>query len=255
MVVRMVLVLVAVSAIEVRAVEQSATQSSRATEHTTAIEDAVLSPLERSRALEWQLSDVEWRRYQSLRQGIRASVSPSTLSPIEVLGIHARDETERRRYAERWAQMMREDVDRILAFQAAYDAATRRLYGVEPLIDISRLPQSPPVEPPLLETDRVLLFTRANCATCDVILERVLARLDAIDGVDVYLLDVTRGDESSVRAWASSRGIASADVRSRRVTLNFDAGAFGALTDGRVDLPYLMRRRGDTLTPLPSSAL
>ncbi|MGB5830583.1 MAG: TIGR03759 family integrating conjugative element protein, partial [Thiohalocapsa sp.] len=76
-----------------------------------------LSPLESQRADTWQISESEWRRYQSLMEGVRGSISPANLSPIEVLGIHARDEAERRRYAERWAQMMRDDADRILAFQ------------------------------------------------------------------------------------------------------------------------------------------
>ena len=80
-----------------------------------------LSPVEKTRAEAWDLSDIEWQRYRALMEGIRGSISPATLSPIEVLGIHARDEGERRRYAERWARLMRDDAERILAFQHAYD--------------------------------------------------------------------------------------------------------------------------------------
>ena len=35
-----------------------------------------------------------------------------------------------------WARAMHEDADRILAFQHAYDAASKRLYPNEPLIDV-----------------------------------------------------------------------------------------------------------------------
>ena len=70
---------------------------------------------------------MEWQRYRQLMQGIRGSISPETISPIEVLGIHARDEAERQRYADAWASAMHEDVDRILAFQRAYDEAGKRL--------------------------------------------------------------------------------------------------------------------------------
>ncbi len=52
-----------------------------------------LSALETARAEAWKLSQTEWRRYRSLMEGVRGSISPSTLSPIEVLGIHARDES------------------------------------------------------------------------------------------------------------------------------------------------------------------
>ena len=66
-----------------------------------------LAPLETARAEVWGLSETEWRRYRSLMDGIRGSISPPTISPIEVLGIHARDAAERLRYAEAWARMMR----------------------------------------------------------------------------------------------------------------------------------------------------
>ena len=92
---------------------------------------SVLSESERARARAWNLSEVEWQRYRQLMQGIRGSISPETISPIEVLGIHARDEAERQRYADAWARALHEDVDRILAFQRAYDAAGKRLYPNE----------------------------------------------------------------------------------------------------------------------------
>jgi integrating conjugative element protein (TIGR03759 family) len=85
-------------------------------------------------------------------EGIRGSVSAAIISPIEVLGIHARDDAERRDYAERWAVLMREDVDRILAFQRAYDEAGRFLFPGERLIDLIRLSSTaficfPPARP------------------------------------------------------------------------------------------------------------
>lgn len=106
----------------------------RASEATT----SMLNPIARARADLWGLSSVEWQRYESLMTGIRGSISPTSISPIEVLGIHARDDNERRTYAERWAQLMREDVDRILAFQRAYDEAGRRLYPTSGLSQMSR---------------------------------------------------------------------------------------------------------------------
>ena len=63
--------------------------------HSTPSVTTPLAPLEATRAKAWGLSETEWRRYQSLMQGIRGSISPPTTSPIEVLGIHARDELER----------------------------------------------------------------------------------------------------------------------------------------------------------------
>ena len=214
-----------------------------------------LLPIEKARAELWELSETEWRRYRSLMEGIRGSISPSTISPIEVLGIHAEDAAERNRYAETWARMMREDVARILAFQHAYDEAGRRLFPEEQLIDPNRLPQNDSQSFDLSPEDRVLFFTRPDCASCDRLLARLLSRVDDVAGIDIYLADVDPGDEAAVRAWASERGIRPEWVKSRKVTLNFDAGALERLTGGQALLPVLMRRRGEHIEPLSASAL
>ena len=243
------------TAIVVIAERSLASDTTRSRIENTSSFKTPLSPLETARAEVWGLSETEWRRYRRLMEGIRGSVSPSTISPIEVLGIHARDPAERRRYAEAWARMMREDVDRILAFQLAYDEAGRRLYPGELLIDPSRLPTEDPETAALTPEDRVLLFTRPACPRCDVLLGRLLRRVDALAGIDIYLAELAPGDEAAVREWAASKGIQPQWVKSRRVTLNFDVGALERLTRGQTQAPVLMRRRGDDITPLAPSAL
>lgn len=210
-----------------------------------------LSALETARAEAWGLSQTEWLRYRSLMEGVRGSISPSTLSPIEVLGIHARDESERQRYA----RAMREDAKRILAFQRAYGEAWKRLFPAEFLIDLSRLPEEPANEIELRPDDRVLLFTRPGCAACEMILQRLLRKIDAIAGVDIYLLDLPSGDDAAVRDWASRQTIDPDWVRNRRVTLNHDGGALADLTEGKGEAPYLLRRRGESLSLLPAGTL
>ena len=215
-----------------------------------------------TRAGQWGLDDAEWQRYRTLMQGIRGSVSPATLSPIEVLGIHARNAGERRRYAEQWARMMREDAARILAFQRAYDEAQRRLYPDSVLIDVSALaPSKPNID--LEEAfawqpgDRVLFFAGTQCPACDAVLERMLGQLERFEGLDLYLVDVAEGEESRIREWAASRQIDPLQVRRHRITLNVDAGALErvlahtGLRDAQ--LPVLVRKRGHELTSLPAS--
>jgi len=222
---------------------------------TTPMENLQLSPIERSRARSWDLSEIQWRRYRQLMQGIRGSISPATISPIEVLGIHARTADERRQYAEQWARLMREDVDRILKFQRAYDEAGKHLYPNEPLIDPEWLPGRS-LNPDLLQPgDRVLLFLRSDCTNCDRLLRKLLGHIDRIAGIDIYLTDLVTGDDEAVRHWASSHQIQPDWVRRRRVTLNHDAGALEKLTQGQGEAPYLLRRRGKDLLPLAASDL
>lgn len=222
---------------------------------STVVERSEFTDHERARSEVWSLSPAEWHRYQTLMEGIRGTISPGSISPIEVLGIHARDAAERRKYAERWAVMMREDAERILAFQRAYDEAGRLLYPDQSLIDVAHLPNRDDGERALRRSDRVLLFARPDCAACDVLLARLLARLDRIGGVDVYLVNVLAGDEAAIRDWAVDRGIQPEWVKSRRITLNFDAGALDRVAPGRSELPVLMRRRGESVTPLSGAAL
>lgn len=82
----------------------------------------------RDAARDWGLSVDEILRYQALMRGYRGSVSDPRISPIEVLGIHARDDAERRRYAELLVKIMVQDADRILAFERERMAAVARLY-------------------------------------------------------------------------------------------------------------------------------
>ena len=225
---------------------------------TTRVESAAsvstLTPIARARAERWGLSPVEWLRYESLMTGIRGSISPSTISPIEVLGIHARDAAERQQYAERWAQMMREDVARILTFQRAYDAAGRRLYPNETLIAAAPATTPSPVDNGLTPQDRILFFTAPDCAPCDAALQDVLSKLDRIAGIDIYLSQLLPSESARVRAWAAGHAIAPDWVKTGRVTLNFEAGTLAKLGQGKVTLPVTMRRRGDAIFGVPSDA-
>ena len=239
----------------VYAIDRATTQVIETGSGTSSGPDTTLSASELARTRAWGLSAVEWQRYQLLMQGIRGSVSPATISPLEVLGIHARDRDERRRYAERWARTLHEDVDRILAFQRAYDDAGKRLYPNEPLIDVDRLPGKAEKSSPFQSSDRVLFFTRAECPVCEVVLNTLLRRIDELAGIDIYLKDVAPSDDEAVREWASRHTIDPQWVRSQRVTLNHDAGALGKLTGGQGKVPTLMLRRGEDLSKLSASDL
>ena len=218
-----------------------------------------LSESERQSADQWQLSHSEWRRYQLLMQGVRGSLSVATITPLEVLGIHARDDTERRYYAERWAQLMYEDTERVLSFQRAYDQAFRRLYGSQPFIDLTQLPSAAALIQ-LLPGDRLLFFTRTDCKTCQSVLQRALSVVttspERNTSVDIYLLDSQRGEEDKVRRWAQQQAIAPVLVQQQRVTLNHDNGLLASLTDKPpIELPMLLLKRAGQVQIIAAAAL
>ena len=233
----------------------SGTQVQESDTSVSTMDEPNLTSSEQARSRLWDLSATEWRRYKLLMRGIRGSISPPTISPIEVLGIHARDEDERRRYAEMWVHAMREDVSRILAFQYAYDEAGKRLYPHEQLIDITRLPGRGDKTSTLQPGDRVLFFTRLDCPACDALMGKLLKRIDKVAAIDIYVAGVQSGDDQVVRDWAADHAIKPEWVRSRRVTLNYDAGVLERLTQGKGKIPYLFKRQGDVLSVLRASEL
>jgi len=250
-----ILSIVLVASHPVVAIELSNTQIKQTGQDESSMEANTLSTSDLARARLWDLPDVEWRRYKQLMRGIRGSISPSTISPIEVLGIHARNEAERQRYAEVWARAMREDVNRILAFQRAYDAAGKHLYPNEPLIDIGRLPGKTEETSAFQSTDRLLFFARPKCPVCDVLISKLLRRIDEVSGIDIFLMDVPSGDDVAVRDWASNHQIDPEWVRSRQITLNHDGGALDKLTSGQGKVPTVLRRRGEELSQFRVSDL
>ena len=150
---------------------------------------------------------------------------------------------------------MREDVRRILVFQLAYNAAGKRLYPNDPVIDVSRLPVKPEKPNALRSTDRLLFFVRPECSVCDLMMGKLLKQLDNINGIDVYLMDVGPGNDTEVRAWASTQKIDPEWVKNQRITLNYDGGTLDKLSKGQGKVPYILRRRGENLTQLRLSDL
>jgi len=217
---------------------------------TTTYQQSHLADSDYDRAKQWNLTETEWQRYKIMMQGIRGSISPATISPIEVLGIHAESDADRRMYAERWAQMLRDDTEQILAFQQAVIEANMRLYGNQPLIDVSKL-QLRETKNTLNPGDRLLFFTAtSDCSTCDAQLAVLLskARLSAVK-LDIFLLG-TENQDKAARQWAQTHNIPPDLVRQQVITINHDKGTLVRLSQNLGKPPYLMRKSPDDITPI-----
>ena len=231
--------------------------------HTVAVERESTSPVNTSSKLlevsniklsildHWQLSEQEWNRYEELMKGIRGRLSHPNISPIEVLGIHARSDSERDHYARTWARMMNEDAIRVLEFQRAYDTASQELNEDDPLIDVSLLPEAiNPKESVLNKSERVLLFLSLDCPLSEIVFDQVHQRIAKLDGIDVYFVDTEASDREEIREWAKARTINTLHVQSGKITINHDDGLLESIDPDTHSVPTLKRRKQDDIKPL-----
>ncbi|MDH1440373.1 TIGR03759 family integrating conjugative element protein [Pseudomonas sp. GD03721] len=174
------------------------------------------TPLEHrqsGRASDWGLTEQEWSRFEEIQTGPRGFWSPH-LDPLTTLGVEARNEQERRRYAELQVKLEAQRAERELAYQRAYDAAWARLFpGLLPVQGLGGSPSSP-------TSRRLALFVEVQCPACTAEAQR-LQQQDT--EFDLYLVG-SQGEDARIRTWARQAGIDPARVQRRQITLNHDRG-------------------------------
>ncbi len=188
--------------------------------------------LDERQARDWGLRPEEWARFRQLMQGPLGVYSPQ-LDPLTALGIEARSEEERRRYAELQVQAEARRVDKTLAYQRAYDAAWQRLFPGQRRVN---LPGAKAPGNGNTGSGRLAVFIKADCVPCA---QRVQQLQAAGTLFDLYMVG-SRQDDARIRQWATQAGIDPAKVRARAITLNHDAGRWLSLgLPG--DLPAVVR--------------
>jgi integrating conjugative element protein (TIGR03759 family) len=170
-------------------------------------------------ARDWGLRGEEWARYRQLMQGPLGIHSPN-LDPLSALGIEARDDAELRRYAELQVHTEARRIERLFAFQRAYDAAWQRLFPGMSRINLFGAPDAGHGEP-----GRLAIFVKPECLLCE---QRVRQLQASGAAFDLYLVG-SGGDDKRIRQWATRAGIDPARVRERAITLNHDTGRWVSL--------------------------
>lgn len=241
----MSLVVFSVAALSSRPLRVSAdegvpTQTARSLESRTQYADPHLAHdavVEARLAKTWGLELQEWARYRELMQGPLGVYSPN-LDPLTALGIEAQSNEERHHYAELQVRVEARRVEKLLAYQRAYDEAWRHLY---PTLRPVELPSSGDTSSSSVSKTpalggRIAVFVREGCAPCD---ERVKQLQSAGRAFDLYMVG-SRHDDARIRSWAARVGIDATKVRERTITLNHDDGRWLSL-GGRGDLPAVLR--------------
>lgn len=173
------------------------------------------------KANDWGLKPQEWARYQELMEGPLGSYSPN-LDPLSALGIEARTDDERRRYAELQVQVEARRVEKLLAYQRAYDEAWQRL---SPGMQRVNLPDNKPGTAAMRGSGRTAVFVKDGCAVCGQLVQRMQSSGAEFD---LYMVG-SRQDDARIRDWAKRANVDPARVRSGSITLNHDGGRWLSL--------------------------
>jgi len=166
-------------------------------------------------AQQWGLRDDEFSRYRELMQGSLGIYSPH-LDPLSALGIEARSDEERRRYAELQVQAEARRVEKLLAYQRAYDDAWQRLYPNMQRVNLSSA---------ISGNGRTAVFVRDDCAACEKTVQRLQTSGIAFD---LYMVG-SRAEDARIRDWAKRAQIDPMRVRDGSITLNHDGGRWLSL--------------------------
>ena len=183
-------------------------------------------------ASDWGLQPQEWARYRELMEGPLGIYSPN-LDPLSALGIEARTDEERRRYAELQVQIEARRVERLLAYQRAYDEAWQRL---NPGMQRVNLPDDKPNAGAERGSGRTAVFVKDGCAACGQLVQRLQSSGTEFD---LYMVG-SRQDDTRIRDWAKRANVDPARVRSGGITLNHDGGRWLSLSLPG-DLPAVVR--------------
>jgi len=126
-----------VGAVDTHVTEVVTTGRSATSKATVATPKTELDQADVLEARYWGISVAELHRARILMRGPRGAFSDPRISPVEVLGVHARSEAERAHYAELFARLLHDDAERVLAWQRAGTEAMRRLYPNDKVVDFA----------------------------------------------------------------------------------------------------------------------
>lgn len=178
-------------------------------------------PMDDRMASDWGLQTEEWARYRELMDGPLGIYSPK-LDPLSALGIEARSDEERQRYAALQVKAEARRVEKLLAYQRAYDAAWQRM---NPGMQRVNLPDEQSTAGAPYSSGRTAVFIQDGCAACGKLVQGLQSSGAEFD---LYMVG-SRQDDELIRDWAKRAQIDPARVRSGSITLNHDGGRWLSL--------------------------
>lgn len=236
----------------------TSTGAAQTTQQQTQITQTEKKDPQEERAKMFGLTKEDWTRYEELMKGPQAFHNANA-DPVLVLGIYARNDAERRKYAELMAHNLYRWEQSMWAFTRAYMVVQQKLYGHLPAFHPGVSPSFPGQYPELPGTqalppfsgtftvgDRITFFAEVNnCQECGNTLTKLLDLIGKKPGLglDIYIMDAGR-DDKTIQRWAVEHQIPVKLVQNRTVTLNHEKGELFNIASTRT-APTTVLRRGN----------
>lgn len=190
----------------------------------------------------WGITPKEYSHYVWLMNHTENSIyyADRHLDPTWILAINAKDTEERRHFTLQAIKNERIRLAKLLAFQQEFSRLQHELYPNENPIASPSL-QLNKQRSVVLQANDILLFFTSISHTLDASINQLLALLQDHPGVrlNIYLVGRKIGDVD-IQHWATRHHIPIELVRQGAITLNHDQDRFSRLTQGKVQLPFIV---------------
>ncbi len=206
------------------------------------IKNIPLTQTQLHQATVWGLRKQDEKRYVRLMQN-RSGLywKGSKLSPVEILGINARNPAERKRFAFVYAKQLQEKMAKELAWQFATSQAKAEVNKGLPLIRPFNVRRFSPYNyhaVGLKPGDQLFLLTRLNLSVRRVV-STLLADIQSQKNITLNLYFVGSPSRRGLQDWANHQSIPVGLVKKHVVTINTNPGPFRRLRRNKT-LPILI---------------
>lgn len=178
----------------------------------------------------WQVTKEEYITYYELMQNPVLAKRYSHMEPVEALGIEAKTEQERMRFARMAVKSQYERAEKELAFQKAFDKALIEEYPNTLPFELSASEKRFSGKWPKdwSNVSRVILIVDLIQGDSGLFQKLYLRYVKAHNvGLDIYFKGAKNAD---IQHWAKANNVSVSDVQSKLITLNIQNDEIAKLT-------------------------
>ncbi|HFL2715770.1 TPA: TIGR03759 family integrating conjugative element protein [Legionella pneumophila] len=190
----------------------------------------------------WGLSLDEEKRYILLMQNkSKFYYEGLRQTPVDILGLNARNEHERNHYADLSAKQEAQKVSKNLAWNNAFYKAYNKLFTNVPVVgDFDPSPYSPYAHKPIqLNPGDTLFFFIKDKDPINSILMTLFEAIEQTPNTQLHLMLLDM-DDSAIQLWANQHQVPQHLVHNSRISLNHGELSYQSLKAHKKTLPLLL---------------